>query len=304
MWRADDWFQALPTDARLFWVYLFTNPSASVSGIYKLPLRTMAFESGLTLERITELLTQFAGEKKAFYQDGVIWVRKMRDYQLPGKISAQLVAHISKEIAKIPDGYLKREYLKAYGYSIDTVSIPRSTDTDTDTHTETETRNTLPPLTSESASYGREQAARLAKLNGQVAPALRTPIANALLDVTGKRRLADVGGAEGDKLLLTAHEAAVTLYQMGVKSESDVLALEPAWREDWRGLKGGTFKQFLEFVSEQQSGKTGKRNGSNGRTDTSRGFGLASLTTDADREYHAANNPEAIAKLQAEWDAS
>ena len=34
--------KTLPTDARLLWIYLFTNPSASVSGIYKLPLRTMA----------------------------------------------------------------------------------------------------------------------------------------------------------------------------------------------------------------------------------------------------------------------
>ena len=37
MWRADDWFQELPLDARLFWIYLFTNPSASVAGIYRLP---------------------------------------------------------------------------------------------------------------------------------------------------------------------------------------------------------------------------------------------------------------------------
>ena len=52
------------------------------------------------------------------------------------------------------------------------------------------------------------------------------------------------------------------------------------------------------MLAEQQKG-----NG-HGRTDASRGFGLASLTTDADRAYHAANSPEAIAKLQAEWDAS
>lgn len=146
MWRADDWFQTLPTDARLLWIYLFTNPSASVSGIYKLPIRTMANETGLDLTRVTELLAEFREAKKAYYQDGIIWVRKMRDYQLPGKISAQLIAHLNKEIAKIPDGYLKREYLIAYGYRIDTyskpvdtVSIPRATDTDTDTETDTET---------------------------------------------------------------------------------------------------------------------------------------------------------------------
>jgi hypothetical protein len=273
MWRADDWFQTLPTDARLLWIYLFTNPSASVAGIYKLPLRTMANETGLDLSRVTDLLTEFQQTKKAYYQDGVIWVRKMREYQLPGKTSPQLIAHLNKEIAKIPDGYLKREYLIAYGYSIDThkkpadtVSIPRATETDTDTETETETETrNPPPLAAESATYGREQARKLATLNGQLSPELRTPLADALLDVTGKRRLADVGGIEGDRLLLAAHEAAATLYRMGLKSESDILALEPAWNEDWRGVSGGTAKQFLEFVSERQAGKTGKRTGSNGK---------------------------------------
>ena len=150
MWRADDWFQTLPTDARLLWIYLFTNPSASVAGIYKLPIRTMANETGLDLIRVTDLLAEFREAKKAYYQDGVVWVRKMREYQLPGKTSPQLLAHLNKEIAKIPDGYLKREYLIAYGYRIDThtkpvdtVSIPRATDTDTDTDTETETDTEL-----------------------------------------------------------------------------------------------------------------------------------------------------------------
>ena len=315
MWRADDWFQTLPTDARLLWIYLFTNPSASVSGIYKLPLRTMANETGLDLGRVTELLAEFREAKKAYYQDGVVWVRKMRDYQLPGKISTQLIAHLNKEIAKIPDGYLKREYLIAYGYRIDThskpvdtVSIPRATETDTDTDTETETetetpRMPPPPTVSESATFAREQSTRLGRLNAQVAPALRTPLANAILDMTGKRALADAGGAESERVLAAAHEAAVTLYQMGVKSESALLALEPEWRDDWRGCNGGTAKQLLEFVSERQGGKQpSKRSNGNGRNDASRGFGLASLTTDADRAYHASIDDAAIAELQAEFD--
>lgn len=139
MWREDEWFQTLELDARLFWMYLFTNPSASVAGIYRLPLRTMAFESGISQERIEQLLDQFAKAHKAYYENGVVWVRKMRDYQLPGKVSPQLQAHIVKEIAKIPAGYLKSEYIKAYGYPSDTVSIPSLTETETETETQTET---------------------------------------------------------------------------------------------------------------------------------------------------------------------
>jgi hypothetical protein len=139
MWRADEWYQRLPTDARLLWIYLFTNPSASVAGIYRLPLRTMAFEVGLPEDRVAELLDMFAQDGKAYFENGVVWVRKMRERQLPGKISPQLAAHIQKEIDRIPVSILKNRYLEAYGYSIDTVSIPRATDTDTDTHTVTDT---------------------------------------------------------------------------------------------------------------------------------------------------------------------
>lgn len=139
MWREDEWFQTLELDARLFWMYLFTNPSASVAGIYRLPLRTMAFESGVDQDRIEELLAEFAKAGKAYFANGVVWVRKMREYQLPGKVSPQLQAHIAREIDKIPAGHLKDMYLKAYGYPIDTVSIPRLTDTETDTETETDT---------------------------------------------------------------------------------------------------------------------------------------------------------------------
>lgn len=141
MWREDEWFQSIETDAKLLFVYLFTNPSASVSGIYRLPIRTMAFESGLTLNRVAELMAQFAAAEKAFYGNGVVWVRKMREGQLVGKISPQLMVKLEKDLSQIPMCDLKIRYLKAYGYPIDTVSIPplNSTGTGTGTETGTET---------------------------------------------------------------------------------------------------------------------------------------------------------------------
>jgi|WetSurMetagenome_2_1015567.scaffolds.fasta_scaffold267065_1 hypothetical protein len=272
MWRADDWFQTLPTDARLLWIYLFTNPSASVSGIYKLPLRTMANETGIDLSRVTELLTEFTTAKKAYYQDGILWVRKMRDYQLPGKLSDKLVTHLNKEIAKIPDGYLKREYLIAYGYRIDThsrvvdtVSIPRATETDTDTDTETETHTeteTRRPSFSDGSGYSA--VSRASKWNNQVSAELRTPIADVILDIIGKRSLADVGGALGDKILDAAHECAVTIYKLGYKTPSAVLDIEPEWRQNWRGKDGGgTPEQLATFCAEMKGKAKAGSNGHN-----------------------------------------
>ena len=177
MWREDEWFQSLDTDARLLFIYLFTNPSASIAGIYRLPLRTIEFESGLDKARITELLAQFSTANKAHYADGVVWVVRMRENQIPGAISPKVQVRLDKDIAAIPHCPLKIRYLKHYGYPIDTVSILDRTDTDTDTDTEKEgtqprpspaapngvvpsapkpqpSANTPPPLSPDAAKYG------------------------------------------------------------------------------------------------------------------------------------------------------
>ncbi len=146
MWREDEWYQSLPTDARLLFIYFFTNPSASISGIYRLPLRTVEFESGIPMARIQELLAIFSAAGKVHYEDGTVWVVRMRENQIPGNISPKVQIRLDKDVAAIPDSPLKARYLAHYGYPIrragypmDTVSIPDRTDTDTDTDTETDT---------------------------------------------------------------------------------------------------------------------------------------------------------------------
>jgi hypothetical protein len=44
IWREDEWYADQLTDGKLLFLYLFTNPSASIAGIYRLPLRTMQFD--------------------------------------------------------------------------------------------------------------------------------------------------------------------------------------------------------------------------------------------------------------------
>ena len=123
MWREDDWFQELDVEARLFWIYLFTNPSASPAGIYRLPLRTMAFESGVSYETAQELMQRFASDGKAHYEDGVLWVVNMRRLQFPtlvdGSKEWQTAIRIQRDIDTIPDRCtLKARYLAHSGYPI------------------------------------------------------------------------------------------------------------------------------------------------------------------------------------------
>lgn len=150
LWQ-DEWICELEADAKLLFIYLVTNRAASVAGIYKLPFKFIAFETGLSLARVNKLLDEFQKAGKVYHEDGVIWVKRLRSYQTyDGKASEQVEKRIVKDLADIPDGTLKRQYLAFYtngttpdiptGGGLDTPTVPTpETDTKTDTDTKTET---------------------------------------------------------------------------------------------------------------------------------------------------------------------
>lgn len=120
MWREDEWFQELDVHARLFWIYLFTNPSASPAGIYRLPLRTMAFESGIDSQSVQKFMRDFSAVNKAHYSDGVVWVVNMRRLQFPALTDGsglwQIATKIASDIDAIPACELKTRYIMHSGY--------------------------------------------------------------------------------------------------------------------------------------------------------------------------------------------
>jgi hypothetical protein len=105
----DEWFLELEPDAKLLFIYLFSNDLTSVSGLYKIPRRVMAFETGLALSRVDELLEHFRKQDKVEYEDGYVWVKNMRRYQFSQ--SPKILKGIQQDIARTPDCAIKRRYL-------------------------------------------------------------------------------------------------------------------------------------------------------------------------------------------------
>lgn len=155
IWK-DDWFTSLEPDAKLLFVYLFSNEQAEVGGVYELPVKYMSFESGLPQARIIELLEQFEVDKKVFYRAGWVWVVNLRKYNETG--SSSVFKRIEKDLASLPDGDLKKMYCQYHQIpykpnksSIDTLSTPspQGIDTrfklqsETETETETETEKSV-----------------------------------------------------------------------------------------------------------------------------------------------------------------
>ena len=120
IWK-DEWFMDLEPDQKLLFIYLFSNESASLSGLYKLPLKVIAFETCLEPDYILKTLATFEKSGKAYYQDGIVWIVNMRRYHETKSDKVQ--TRINSDVANIPDCELKRRYLKTmipYQYPIDT----------------------------------------------------------------------------------------------------------------------------------------------------------------------------------------
>ena len=122
IWKQDDWFLDLEPAEKLLFIYLFSNELTTISGLYKIPLKVIIFETCLQEGFIVDTLAMFSECNKAHYVDGIMWVVNSRRYQASKSPKVQI--KMDRELEDIPDNSpLKLEYYRRYG--IDTLSIPK-----------------------------------------------------------------------------------------------------------------------------------------------------------------------------------
>src|SRR3954470_15258185 len=71
-------------DAQVLALYLFTGPSATMMGLYYLPLPTLCHEAGFTPEEARVTLAVLAAEEFAFYDEEaeLVWVPEAAAHQI------------------------------------------------------------------------------------------------------------------------------------------------------------------------------------------------------------------------------
>ena len=123
IWRGDEWFQTLPTDGRLLWLYLFTNESANASGSYRITLRTIARSRGWRSSAWRRSCWRSSGGAQGILcrrlairgQDAGVTAR--------AEVAWQLATRIAQEVAGMPDGELKDRYLARYRFPLVTWTV-------------------------------------------------------------------------------------------------------------------------------------------------------------------------------------
>jgi len=107
IWR-DNWFLDLEPDEKLLFIYLFSNDSTNLAGLYEIHQRVIELETGLDKKRIEEILNRFEREGKVYYQDGIVWMVNMKKYH--SNAGEKVRRSIEIIIEGIPDCEVKQKY--------------------------------------------------------------------------------------------------------------------------------------------------------------------------------------------------
>lgn len=114
----DGWVRKInPLDRYLF-IYLLTNEYTNISGIYELPISTMAFGCGLDERDLQKTMIPRL-EPKVFYKNGWVILINFLKYQRTKSIKIQ--KGIAIALKNAPLSIIKFAKSKGYGYDMDMI---------------------------------------------------------------------------------------------------------------------------------------------------------------------------------------
>ena len=122
MWD-DPFFLELSPDEKLLFIYMFTNARTSLSGLYEISRKQIAFHTGLDNEFIKETLLKFQKLGKILHSDSVFFV--VNQFKRHFSKSPKVETRVKNDINEIKDCEPKRvcirvfEELMGYPYCMD-----------------------------------------------------------------------------------------------------------------------------------------------------------------------------------------
>ena len=122
----------LSPDAKLLFLYSWTNIHCTAAGVYEISLQTISFETGLSEASVKELLLQLQPKVKWFDDYNILWMKSFlkRQSRSPKFLiaAAKSLVNLPEEVVSEVISYNQQRYRVSipYRYPIDTLSIPPS----------------------------------------------------------------------------------------------------------------------------------------------------------------------------------
>lgn len=106
----DNYIVTLDPLEKLLFLYLITNPLTEISGAYEIPLRRIAFDTGIDREMVLKIFDRFADADRIIYRDGWILICNFIKHQ---SNNPKIVKGIETSVSRCPD-WIKDRLSVAY----------------------------------------------------------------------------------------------------------------------------------------------------------------------------------------------
>jgi len=187
---------------KLLFIYAITSPYLGLTGIYEVPLKYVAFETGLDKDMVVKIFNRFEQEGKVIYRNGWLCVVKYPKYQ---KFSGEkLLIAVENEISRVPKDIL--DIFIDYGYPIDTLSIPsrdreRERDKEMDIKKSKSQPSNLPDYSNDFSNFWDAYPRKVGKANAEkVWKKYQPPLAEVLAAIEAQKQ-SDQWSRDGGKFI-------------------------------------------------------------------------------------------------------
>jgi hypothetical protein len=102
----DSYSSNLDPSEKLLFLYCLTNSATNICGVYEIPIKRIAADTGFDRDMVIKILDRFSKDKKIFYIDGWLIIKNFEKYQNQG--SPQVVKGIANGKALIPKEILEK----------------------------------------------------------------------------------------------------------------------------------------------------------------------------------------------------
>lgn len=106
-WK-DGYIIELDPIEKLLFLYLLTNPSTSIAGIYEINVRQIAFDTGIDRDMVAKVIARFVRDGKVYYKNGWLALTNWVKHQ---SSSPKVVSGVQRVLDEIPE-WLRKDLLE------------------------------------------------------------------------------------------------------------------------------------------------------------------------------------------------
>jgi hypothetical protein len=96
----DGYISNLDPAEKLIFLYLLTNSATNISGVYEIPLKRVATDTGYDRDMVIKIMDRFAKDGKIMYRDGWVAVKNFLKHQSK---NPKIEVGIKTELSKSPE---------------------------------------------------------------------------------------------------------------------------------------------------------------------------------------------------------